>query len=80
MGIETFEQLEVWQYAHKLVLAVYHSTREFPAEEKYGLQAQMRRAAVSVPANIAQGFKRRTKADKRHFYNMAQASLEELRY
>jgi four helix bundle protein len=80
MGTESFEQLEVWQEAHKLVLEVYQSTREFPSEEKYGLQAQMRRAVISVPANIAEGFKRRSKADKRHFYNMAQASLEELRY
>jgi four helix bundle protein len=51
-----------------------------PPEEKFGLISQMRRAAVSVPANIAEGFKRRRRPDKAHFYNMAQASLEELRY
>jgi len=80
MAIESFEQLEVWQWAHKLVLAVYHTTQSFPSKEKFGLTAQMRRAAVSVPANIAEGFKRRGRADKRHFYNIAQASLEEPRY
>lgn len=80
MGIESFEQLQVWRLAHGLVLDVYRATRDFPSEEKFGLVSQMRRAAVSVPANIAEGFKRRGKPDKRHFYNMAQASLEELRY
>ena len=80
IGIESFEQLEVWQWAHKLVLAVYHLTQSIPSDEKFGLIAQMRRAAVSVPANIAEGFKRHGRADKRHFYNIAQASLEELRY
>jgi four helix bundle protein len=80
MAIQSFEQLEVWQWAHKLVLAVYRATQVFPSDEKFGLTAQMRRAAVSVPANIAEGFKRHGRADKRHFYNIAQASLEELRY
>jgi four helix bundle protein len=80
IGIESFEQLEVWQWAHKLVLAVYHLTQSIPSDEKFGLIAQMRPAAVSVPANIAEGFKRHGRADKRHFYNIAQASLEELRY
>lgn len=80
MGIERFEQLEVWQEAHRLVLSVYKMTLTLPADEKYGLISQMRRSAVSVPANIAEGFKRRGRADKAHFYNVAQASLEELRY
>lgn len=80
MAIQSFEQLEVWQWAHKLVLAVYRTTKDFPSEEKFGLIAQMRRAAVSVPANIAGGFKRHGRADKRHFYNIGQSSLEELRY
>jgi four helix bundle protein len=80
MAIERFEQLEVWQAAHKLVLEVYRSTQRYPVEEKYGLVSQMRRAAVSIPANIAEGFKRRGRADKIHFYNIAQASPEELRY
>lgn len=79
MGIERFEQLEVWQVAHKIVLDVYKSTLRLPPEEKFGLTSQMRRAAVSVPGNIAEGFKRRGTPDKKHFYNIAQSSLEELR-
>src|SRR5260370_40394871 len=78
MGIERFEQLEVWQRAHSLVLNVYRTTSTMPSDQKFGLISQMQRAAVSVPANIAEGFKRRSRADKVHFYNMAQGSLEEL--
>lgn len=80
MAIESFEQLEVWQWSHRLALAVYRASQAFPSEERFGVTAQMRRAAVSVPANTAEGFKRHGRADKRHFYNIAQASLEELRY
>ena len=75
-----FQELEVWQKAHQLVLAVYRVTKTFPADEKYGLATQMRRAAVSVPANIAEGFKRRGQADKMRFYNTSETSLEELKY
>ncbi|MGP0075211.1 MAG: four helix bundle protein [Bryobacteraceae bacterium] len=74
-----FQDLLVWQKAHKLVLAVYSLTSGFPRQETYGLALQMRRAAVSVPANIAEGFKRRGRADKARFLNIAQASLEECR-
>lgn len=63
-----------------MVLRVYRATQTFPKEEKFGLVSQMRRAAVSVPANIAEGFKRRGIGDKVHFYNIAEASLEELKY
>lgn len=80
MGLERFEQLDAWQGAHKLVLHVYRITGTMPSDQRYGLISQMQRAAVSVPANIAEGFKRRTRPDKVHFYNMAQASLKELRY
>jgi four helix bundle protein len=80
MGIERFEELDVWKTAHGLVLNVYRTTKAFPAHERFGLVSQMRRAAASVPANIAEGFKRRGQANKAHFYNMAEASLEELRY
>ena len=59
---------------------MYKFTSTLPNEEKYGLVSQMRRAAVSIPANIAEGFKRRGQNDKAHFYNIAQGSLEELRY
>ncbi len=78
--IVRFEQLEAWQQAHQLALMVYRMTGSFPAEEKFGLVSQMRRAAVSVPANVAEGFKRRGLPEKIRFYNMAESSLEELRY
>jgi four helix bundle protein len=80
MAIDSFEQLDVWKEAHCLVLHVYRDAQKLPADEKFGLVSQMRRASVSVPANTAEGFKRRGRADKVHFYNMAQGSLEELRY
>jgi four helix bundle protein len=77
---ERFQDLIVWQKSHQLVLRVYRVTATFPKQEMYGLTAQMRRAAVSVPANIAEGFKRRGRADKARMLNVAQGSLEELRY
>jgi len=76
----TFENLDVWQFAHKLTLLVYRETSKLPPDERFGLVSQMRRAAVSVPANIAEGFKKRGPKDKVNFYNIAQGSLEELRY
>jgi len=75
-----FQDLVVWQEAHKLVLEIYRTTSNFPSHELYGLVSQMRRAAVSVPANIVEGFKRRGTADKLRFYNISEASLEELKY
>jgi four helix bundle protein len=80
MKAKTFEDLLVWQKAHKLVLEIYKLTRTFPQDELFGLTSQIRRAAVSVPANIAEGFKRKGKADKLRFFNISQASLEEVRY
>ena len=76
----SFRDLTVWQKSHSLVLEVYTLTRTLPREELFGLSSQMRRAAVSVPANIAEGFKRRGKADKARQMNIAQGSLEELQY
>lgn len=76
----TFEDLVVWQKAHAFVLKVYKLSKTFPREETYGLVAQLRRAAVSVPANIAEGFKRRKKPDKARLMNVAEGSLEEARY
>ena len=70
----------MWRKAHELVLAVYSFTATFPKEETYGLKLQMRRAALSIPANIAEGFRRRGKADKARYMNMAEGSLEESRY
>jgi four helix bundle protein len=70
----------VWQKAHQFVLAVYAFTSIFPKSETYGLSLQMRKAAVSIPANIAEGFRRRGKADKIRFLNISEGSLEESRY
>ena len=77
---EKFEDLVVWQKAHKVVLRVYRLTAGYPKNETFGLVSQMRRAAVSIPANIAEGFKRRGRLDKARIMNIAQGSLEELRY
>lgn len=80
MAVKKFTDLLVWREAHKLVLMVYGLTKDFPDTEKYGLVSQMRRAAVSIPANIAEGFKRHGIQDKIRFYNIAEGSLEELKY
>jgi four helix bundle protein len=75
-----FQDLVVWQKAHRFVLEVYRLTERFPKTETYGLTSQLRRAAVSIPANIAEGFKKRGRPDKARFMNTAQGSLEESRY
>jgi four helix bundle protein len=80
MATTHFTQLEVWKKAHAAVLEVYRLTRGFPPDEKDPLVSQMRRAAVSIPANIAEGFGRRSAKDKAHFYTVGLGSLEELRY
>ena len=76
----SFRDLTVWRKAHEFVLAAYHFTESFPEREKYGLAHQMRRAAVSIPANIAEGFGKRSRAEKARFLNIAEGSLEECRY
>ncbi len=76
----TFEDLIVWQKAHHLVLEIYRLTRSFPEDERFGLTSQVRRAAVSVPANIAEGFAKRGANDKARYLNIAQGSLEEVHY
>jgi four helix bundle protein len=77
---ETFKDLIVWQKAHRFVLATYSLTATFPRSEIYCLTSQMRRAAISVPANIAEGFRKRGLGDKTRILNVAQGSLEECRY
>ena len=81
MGVKepakSFQDLIVWQKAHAFVLQVYAATRRFPKEELYGLSSQFRRAAVSVPASIAEGFRKRSKQDKARFLNISEGSLEE---
>lgn len=77
---KNFRDLIVWQKAHQFVLAVYQYSELFPKNEIYGLTSQTRRAAVSIPANIVEGFKKKTKPDKVRYFNIAQGSLEECRY
>ena len=76
----SFEDLIVWQKAHQFVLAVYNYSDYFPQKEIYGLTSQFRRAAISIAANIAEGFKKKGAIDKARFMNIAQGSLEECRY
>ena len=75
----TFENVVAWQKAHKFVLLVYRITKCFPSDELYGLTSQFRRAAVSIEANIAEGYKKISKADKLRFLNISQGSMEECR-
>jgi four helix bundle protein len=76
----SFKDLIVWQKAHQFVPEVYRFTQKFPSDERFGLTSQIRRAAVSVPANIAEGFPKRGPSDKTRFFNIAQGSLEEVHY
>ena len=76
----SFKEIKAWQYAHTFVLQVYYITKRFPEYEKFGLCSQFQRAAVSIPANIAEGYKKLSKADKLRYMNIAQGSLEESRY
>jgi four helix bundle protein len=76
----TFQDLVVWQKAHLFVLGAYAYSGAFPKSETYGLVSQLRRAAVSIPANIAEGFRRQGRPDKVRMLNIAQGSLEECRY
>ena len=75
-----FQDLIVWQKAHQFVLAVYKTTNRFPDNEKFCLVSQFRRAAVSIAANITEGFKKKSRPDKARYFNIAQGSLEECRY
>jgi len=77
---KSFEDLIVWQKAHEFALLTYEVSQAFPKEERYGLTSQFRRAAVSVAANIAEGFKKKGEKDKIRFYNISQGSLEECKY
>ena len=75
----SFENIKAWQHAHTFVLSVYNITKHFPDDEKFGLTSQFRRAAISIEANIAEGYKKISKADKLRFFNIAQGSIEECR-
>lgn len=75
-----YERLETWKLAHELALAVYRVTDAFPKQERYGLVAQARRAALSVPCNIAEGCGKRGPRDFRRYLDVARGSLNELGY
>jgi|SRR3989338_4653729 len=79
-GIQHFRELQVWQKAHESVLNIYRITNNFPKHELFGLTSQIRRSAVSVAANIVEGFKRKSLRDSINFYNIADSSLEETKY
>lgn len=80
MPSSSFTDLRTWQKAHQFVLAAYRLTEGFPRTETYGLTSQLRRAAVSIPANLAEGFRKNGIADKIRMMNISQGSAEEARY
>ncbi len=77
--IKSFTDIKAWQKGHHLVIAIYEITKKFPKDEIYSLVNQMRRAAVSITSNIAEGFGRQGYKEKIHFYYLAQGSLIELK-
>jgi four helix bundle protein len=78
--MQRFQDLKVWQRSHALVLRVYQLTKHFPAEERFGVTSQLRRAILSEPTNIAEGSKRRSNPEYAHFLNIAEGSLAEAEY
>ena len=78
--MQRFTEIKAWQRGHELTLAVYRATAGFPVVERYGLISQLRRAALSVPTNIAEGSKRTGRVDYARFLNIAEASLAETEY
>jgi four helix bundle protein len=78
--MQRFTELKVWQRSHALVLAIYRATATFPTEERFGLTGQLRRAALSVPTNIAEGSKRQGNQEYARFLNIAEGSLAETEY
>lgn len=76
--IQQFSDLDAWKVSHELLLDIYRVTKSFPRDERYGMTNQIRRAALSVTSNIAEGFSRRTYKDKAHFYTNALGSLTEV--
>jgi four helix bundle protein len=80
MASKTFKEVLAWQRAHEFVLAFYKTKKYYPEDEKFALIPQFQRAAISIAANIAEGYKKISQADKLRFFNIAQGSLEECRY
>ena len=77
MSTFTFQEIYAWQKAHEFSLLVYQITKDFPLDERFGLSSQFRRAAVSIGANIAEGYKKLSKQDKLRFLNIAEGSMAE---
>ena len=77
MATFKFQDILAWQKAHEFTKLVYDITKDFPEDEKYGLTSQFRRAAISIGANIAEGYKKLSKADKLRFLNIAEGSMAE---
>lgn len=80
MAFSTFKDLIAWKKAHDLTKFVYEITDNFPVRERFSLANQMRRAAVSIPSNLAEGLRRKSLRDSLNFYNISESSLEELKY
>lgn len=80
MDIRSFRDLRTWREAHALVLEIYRMTSAFPSEERYGLTSQLRRAATSIPSNIAEGMGRASTADLIRFFINARGSVQETIY
>ena len=80
MPITTFRDIIVWQKSHQLAILIYKLTADFPKSEVFGLVGQLRRNAVSVPSNVVEGYKRKSKNDAIRFYVIAESSLEEMKY
>jgi len=78
-SIKTYKDIVAWQRSRELLLLVYELIKKLPADEKYGLSSQMKRSAVSISSNIAEGFARNSVKESKRFYNIAKASLEELK-
>lgn len=78
--LKSFKELQVWQKSHQTVLEIYRLTSAFPKEERFGIVSQLRRAAYSIPANIAEGFGRRSTKELIQCLGIANGSLEEVRY
>ena len=77
---QSFKEIYAWQRAHAFVVSVYQTTKSFPDYERFGLSSQFQRAAVSIAANIAEGYRRESLNEKLRFLNISQGSLEECRY